>query len=162
MTNPKRTHFCQGEYCQVETRWTKEYDYNADGEHNAVWVCNNCGRREAKRQFTLDNSPDRKPTPAQQRALDQIRRHIESDLSDNPEYGEQITRWELEATGYDASWWLVVETEMTGLAKGNLLRTLDHHHWHFFIGQRGRIDAHSYPKSFEQFKGRKAFGFNFK
>jgi len=153
MSNPKRTHFCNGEYCQVVTRWTKEHDYNEDGTHTATWVCNNCGRREAKRQFTLDNSPDRKPTPGQQRAIDGFRRYLEENLNDNPEYGDTITKFELVATGYDASWWLSAETEMMGLGEGNLLRALDHHYWHIFVGPRGALTAHSYPKSLEQFKG---------
>ena len=162
MSNPRREHFCNGEYCQAKTYWNKEHDYNADGTHTSTWVCCNCGRREAKREFTLDNSPDRKPTPGQQRALDRFRRYVEDSLNTNPKYGDQITKWELTAAGYNASWWLSVETELMNLPEGNLLRALDHEFWHLFIGARGRIEAHSYPKSLEQFKGQRVFGINFK
>ena len=70
--------------------------------------------------------------------------------------------FELVSAGYNAAWWLSAETEMMGLGENNVLRALDHTYWHFFIGARGAVEALSYPKSYEQFKGRMAFGMNIK
>ena len=160
MYNGRREHFCQGQYCQCKTIWTSNLIWNEETkDFDDGWECNNCGREELKRVVKQDNSPDREPTPSQQRALNNLRRYIESGL--NPKYDDTITQWELTAAGYDASWWLTIETELLGLSRGNLLRALDHDHWQIFIGPRGRINAHSYPKSYDQFKGRQAFGINF-
>jgi len=159
MKTRTREHFCPNEFCQVPTIQSHEMDYNDDDEFVYGWRCNNCQRWEAKRVVTLNNDSDRPLTPNQERSVEAIRRHIEDGLDDNPQYGDEITKWELRSAGFQSSWFLSVETEMTNLPKTNLLRALDHHFWSFFIGPRGRVEAISYPKSFEQFKGRMVFGF---
>ena len=160
MTNRTREHFCPGEFCQVPTIQAHEMDYNEDDEFVYGWRCNNCGRWEAKRIVTLDNSPDRKPTPGQQRSIEGIRHHLEQHISHQAEkYGAEVTNWEVKSTGFNSSWWVSAQTELTGLGEDNLLRALEHEYWHFLVGPRGRVEAISYPKSYDQFKGQRVFGF---
>ena len=145
----KRNHFCKGEYCQSITTWYLE---------GSEWRCGNCGREEPRRETRPRASRiEGYKTPSQIKALEYLRWYFEKDL--NEKYGEEITKFETKVNDYDGSLWLSVETEYMGLPETNLLRALDHDYWHFLIGRSGKMEAHSYPKSFEQFKGRKAFGF---
>ena len=150
----KREHYCHGEYCQVKTYWELSYD--------GMWSCNNCGRQEAYRvtQPRASRIPGFQ-TPSQKAAIYYIRQHIENGLDSKPERKDQITCFEAKTTDYGPIW-LTVETEMLGLSKSNLLRFLSHDRWFFLIGRGGKIEAHSYPDSYQQFKGKRAFGFHIK
>ncbi len=106
-----------------------------------------------------------KITKSQQRALDHIRRHIEEknggELKEHPMI---ITEFKVEELGAHGRLTVVVTKDTPSLpwdGKGNLLRFISKEHWHLFVGTHGGIEAISYPKSYEQFKGRRAFGFTF-
>jgi len=59
---------------------------------------------------------------------------------------------------------IIARIELHGLGKGNLLRYIEEgEYFHAFIGKRGAVNAVTYPKSCDQFKGRRTFsGINFK
>ena len=78
------------------------------------------------------------PNKSQARAIALIRRFVELDLNKNPEYGHQIVRFDV--MGQDRLL-VVVETLMTKLPDGNMLKALDHHHYHFQVGIRGRAEC---------------------
>lgn len=92
----------------------------------------------------------------QQQSIAFVKNHITRDLDTNPKYNDQITVFKTELTDYNTVW-LTVETELMGLPVNSVLRALDHNHWHFHIGKRGKIEAYSYPDSYKQFKGQKVF-----
>jgi hypothetical protein len=96
---------------------------------------------------------------SQERAINAIRRHIEDSLNTNPDYGDEITRWEVTTTSYGCLW-VTAENEMTKLPETNLLRIIDRQYWLFAIGKRGAITMKMGPNSYKQFNGRKAFGFH--
>ena len=82
-------------------------------------------------------------------------------LTDRIKRGKMVTVFEVEPTDY-GTFWIRAEVEMTGLPEGNLLRFLDREHWFVHVGKLGRMDAHQYPKCFEQFKHKpKCFGLHF-
>jgi hypothetical protein len=107
---------------------------------------------------------DRKPNPMQQHSIDLIRRHLESNCKEHmADYGAMISKFNVEPTDYNRDFWVSAEVELANLGEGNLLRALCHEWWFLHIGPRGKITAHSYPQSYEQFKGkRNGFGINFK
>lgn len=56
---------------------------------------------------------------------------------------------------------VTAHVDLEGLGEGNLLRFIvSGERWHLFIGPRGGVEAVSYPKSIEQFKGRQFMGIN--
>lgn len=159
MSNRKEK-FCKSEHCQVETVWHKEHDFNEDGEFVPFWKCGNCGDQVPVRSAKPRNFENNQPSKSQQAAIDHLRRVISRDFDEA--HGEDFSKFEVEGTGYDAGFWVKAEVEMLGLSESNLLRALSHEHWFVFIGPRGRIDAHSYPDSLKQFKGRQFFSINIK
>ena len=102
-----------------------------------------------------------KLTPSQTRAIEQFRAFMQRQLNTNPEYGDTVDSFEVTTTDY-GSVWVAATTDMTKLGEGNLLRFLDRQHWHVQVGKGGRIDVWSAPKSFDQFRGGRAFNMNFK
>lgn len=101
-------------------------------------------------------------TKTQTEAIEFIKRTITDHLTAHAreKYGAQITKCEVKQSEY--ALWLSIETEYTTLPEDNVLRAVSHEFWFFELGKRGAITAHIYPKSLNQFKGRKAFGFNIK
>jgi hypothetical protein len=97
--------------------------------------------------------------PSQTKAVARIHHHVTSNLNTTPEYGDQVTKWEVTETDYGHVM-ISAETEMMKLGEGNLLRALDHKFYLFFIGKHGKISMKMGPKSYKQFNGRKVFGFH--
>ena len=150
----KREHFCKGEFCQAKTYWLREGD---------EWVCSNCHRREAYRKTQPRASRiEGYQTPSQKKSIEYLRYYVEKNLDKDEDRADQITTFEIRVNDYDGSLWLTIKTELLGLPESNLLRLLSMDHWFFWIGRGGRIDAHAYPDSLKQFKGKRAFGFNVK
>jgi len=98
---------------------------------------------------------------SQQKAIELFKYRVEQFFSahDVKEYGAKITRFDVrdEPCGNSRFVSVAVETELTALPNGNLLKALDHTHWLAFIGDKGAINLHSGPKSLEQFKGKKQY-----
>ncbi len=92
----------------------------------------------------------------QQQSVEFLIHHITERLDSTPKYDDQISVFETDHTEYGTVW-ITLQTEMLGLPENNMLRVLSHEYWHVHIGKRGKIEAYSYPKSYEQFKGRKVF-----
>jgi len=58
---------------------------------------------------------------------------------------------------------IIVRINLHDLGEGNPLRYLEERdYYHAFIGQRGAVNAVTYPKSCDQFKGTRTFGINYK
>lgn len=62
-----------------------------------------------------------------------------------------------ETVDYHGMIWIRAELDRAGLPENNVLRFLDHQHWHVLIGPRGGIEVKDAPKEYRQFKGRYAF-----
>lgn len=101
-----------------------------------------------------------KLTPSQCQAIAQFRNHLVRNCEQSDKYGAQITNWKVEHTGRNV--WVSAQIEFLGLPPGNYLRAISHEWYYGSIGKRGAITLRGYPKSYEQFKGEKAFGFNIK
>jgi hypothetical protein len=164
MGRNKKSMHCSNPNCGCKTYWYKESEhvYNEETDEltfESVWRCGNCGDTVPFRSVNR-NYENRKPNPMQQRSIDHLRRVISRDFDEAR--GETFTKFEVTPTGYDYGFWVSAEVEMTGLGKNNVLRILSEEHWHVYIGPRGKIDAHSYPRSLEQFKGGEFLGINIK
>jgi len=98
---------------------------------------------------------------SQQFAIDRIKYHLEDNRGHLAEHPLVMTEFKVTELGAGGRLSVTAQRDITSLPKGNLLRFLDHEYWHFFVGRRGGIEAISYPKSYKQFKGKRAFGFFF-
>jgi hypothetical protein len=96
---------------------------------------------------------------SQERAVTKVRRYVESELSANPEYGDQITEWEVKEVT-PGRYFITAQRDMTKLSEGNLLRFLEHTYYLFSIGRGGAVDMLMGPRSLEQFIGRRWCGMN--
>lgn len=98
---------------------------------------------------------------SQDQAIGRFRSFLNNHQSGTDQYQREITEFKVTDTSYGIKW-ISAQQEITSLPKGNLLRALDHNYWHIEVGKRGALTAHAYPKSLEQFKGKKFFGINIK
>lgn len=101
-------------------------------------------------------------TPSQLRQCDRIRAFLETQRNKNPEYKDEITRFEVTEVSDITLVFVSADIVMTGLPAGNLLRAVSAQYWTFCIWPRGRTEVNIAPEAFEQFNGRKAFDFYFK
>ena len=97
---------------------------------------------------------------AQARAIESFKRFMQTQVSAVPAYGDTVT-YEVQTTEYGQTW-VTARTDMTGLGEGNLLRAISSQYWLVRVGERGGLTVHMAPKSYLQFKGRRAFGMTFK
>lgn len=100
--------------------------------------------------------------PSQKQAVAYFRSFLERELDQNPEYGDTIAKFEVEATDY-GTLWITATTDMVKLGETNALRVLSRQYWLVSVGKRGALVVRMAPKCFDQFvgRGRKAFGMTF-
>jgi hypothetical protein len=105
----------------------------------------------------------------QERAIESFRNFLQRSLTrydGTVPYGGEITKFEVKAEpltyGPGEMVFVSAETELTGLAPGNLLRALDHTWWLIKVGDRGAIDILSGPRHYSGRYGRRVEGFNWK
>jgi hypothetical protein len=96
---------------------------------------------------------------SQTRAVESFRRFMQTQLDIVPDRQDTLDL-EVQPTTYGIIW-IKATTTMLGLPEGNLLRFVAHQHWFVKVGKRGALDVKMAPKSFEQFKGKRAFGLTF-
>ena len=157
----RREHYCPESGCKAKTVQYRDIQYiEAKNDYVDVWVCGNC-RAVVPKRVTQPRASriDGYQTPSQKKAVARIKNFLEEGLNSNPKYGDQITKFEITVNDYDGSLWLRAETEMMGLGENNLLRFLEHRYWNFLVKRGGKVEAHQYPESFEQFKGKKVHYF---
>lgn len=98
---------------------------------------------------------------SQQSAIDAFRRYLERDAQTSKVADLQVTKWEVRENGGC----LFVSAQLEcgpSVGENSLLRVLSHEWWLVQIGNRGAIDVLLAPKSYQQFKGKRAFSMNFK
>ena len=97
---------------------------------------------------------------SQQRGAQRVINQINERVERLAKY-EAVSEIELNRCGSLVS--IIARVKMPKLGEGNLLRYLEEsEYFHCFIGRRGAVNAVTFPKSFDQFKGRRAFGINIK
>lgn len=96
----------------------------------------------------------------QQRAIEQFRAFMQTQLDKTPEYGDTLVEFSTEPTSYGTHW-ITAKTAMVKLGEGNLLRAVSAQHWFVSVGKRGALQVVIAPKSFKQFNGRRAFNMSF-
>jgi hypothetical protein len=96
---------------------------------------------------------------SQTRAIESFRRYMQTQLDTDPARQDTLA-FDLQPTDYGIVW-IKATTDMVGLPETNLLRYVARQHWFVKVGKRGALDVKCAPKSYEQFKGQRAFGMNF-
>jgi hypothetical protein len=96
---------------------------------------------------------------AQARAIEAFKAFMQTQTSKVPAYGDTVT-FEIQTTAFGQTW-VTAKTDMVGLGEGNLLRAVAAQYWLARIGKRGAVTIKMAPKSFDQFQGKRAFGYLF-
>jgi len=96
---------------------------------------------------------------AQARAIEGFKAFMERQISRVPAYGDTVS-FEIQTTAFGQTW-VTAKTDMKGLGEGNLLRAVSGQYWLALIGKRGAVTIRMAPKSFDQFNGKRAFGYSF-
>ena len=71
----------------------------------------------------------------------------------------KVERFEVEPTEYGTFW---VSAEVAAGEVGSMLHAVTSERWFVEVGKRGALNAHSFPKSLEDYKGRSWCGVNIK
>lgn len=101
-------------------------------------------------------------TKSQENAIARFRRKFDHDMESMAKYGA-VLKFEVSGTEHGTAW-IRAQINLEGLNEGNLLRCLTSmDDWFVHVGKNGALVAHRYPKSCNQFKGRRpVYGITYK